>query len=381
MASRCVVPSSFKRSATATGFPGRSLASSPLCSNTGGKFTDGLDGPGSLPPSVMLDWLRFTAKDERRDLIADVVSEYFGPVVETTRTGLFFCKTVWKWASGVCLYFGHADGVVVLECPGKALGTMSTERVHQFGRTVMCLLGVKMTRLDVALDFDDGSGRELVRQVEQSCEAGELIGNSRWGPIRTYQGRNLKGETMNVGSRSAGGAERVLRVYDKGLEQRMLNAKPGDWVRWEAEFTADRANELACRIFGDDEADWRAVASASAVGCFQFRVRTGDKNATRRPWAAWYAKLIELCGFVRVRLGRRARAAAGAVSWACKSVFPFVERMIRELGGTYEQAKYWCSGGEDLMPAVLRAGSGQAALVAEIRGWEGGSWSSAPGGR
>lgn len=271
--------------------------------------------------SVLVDWLRMSGSRSRLAEVVDVLSRYFG-AWEPGRGGKMWLDSEMVWGS-VRLFYdeSESDGArhVVVEVPGSGLALLEPDRQRSLLRSLLGL-GFRGTRVDCAVDVR-GSGLTLVAQCVESCRAGELCGARTWEPRERVSGGLLVAHGCNIGRRGSDGSGRYVRLYDKGLETR--SAGPGEWVRWEVEFSGDCAAQVALAL-GDasGQAEWDEVVASRAVGAVEFRQANGARALSRRSLVEWWAAFVDGVRGVRVRAQRVAASLASYAAWLGRAVWP-----------------------------------------------------------
>lgn len=289
--------------------------------------------------ACLIDWLTFSGPDGQRGAVADMLTALFGadPVVGS---GGKFQSCGMKWGAAKLLYSPECeepDARCIVEVPGEALASLTEAKILTLLRAILSM-GFRATRLDVAIDFM-GEGIDLIDRVYVSCEAGELTGARRWslvGDCRTDLG--LVGKGLYLGRRGKLGSGRTVCVYDKGLQQRTDEATgrayaEGEWVRWEARFSKDCANQAALLISELD--DWRPEGLSMALGAIDLRENTGRRDIERRPRVAWWEAFLADVSLIRLVAKRVKTTLARWKGWMGTQVMPGVKAMAGAFGVTF----------------------------------------------
>jgi len=273
-----------------------------------------------------------------------------------------------------------------VELSGSALGLVDGRTRLEWARELMGLGVSRWSRVDVAVDYRGGTGAELLEHVRESCKRGELCRGRRWTPVAAHRGREVIGETVYLGKRGKFGSGRMVRVYDKGLEQR--SNPRGEWVRWEAELRDTRGGDWATQTvlsgikameLADGHkpdaweqgslaalgtvAEWERELLRIALSAFEFRQVNGQSKLDRRPLVAWYARLLAAVGGKPRPLAAKRRPAPtfeGFRRWLKRSVAPTIALMARltnQTGG--DVLAEVCGELGDVRPAGL-GGNGRA---------------------
>jgi DNA relaxase NicK len=269
--------------------------------------------------SVVVDWFRLVCHRSVVGSATKMLRELLGG--EKHGSGKFFCESSTRYEHGASVHFDHAGGDAewaVVDLPAKAIEAMGRKSFEFFAREIM-MQGGRCTRLDVAIDFvgDKGGGRNLIEDVLSACRAREMCGAKCFALCEgvSYTSGEL-GKTVYVGKRGKLGSGRFLRVYDKGLETRLL--PKGEWTRYEVEFTGDVAAQAAVDLFRAGMDDSCLVAAA--FGAFDFRRVTGRRELTLRPRLSWWQAIIGTANLIRWRVRRTMQDAAKWCQWVRRCV-------------------------------------------------------------
>lgn len=254
---------------------------------------------GAKSQEVGLDWLRFSGPAVTLSRVRQWLAFYFGSSEEGR--GLWGYRHGYTFEGGVRLCFNIPEdgadrqkGHLGVEVPGSAINRWPADRRVEF-LTDMLAQGLWCTRIDVAWDVV-GDDVQLCQAVHSACESGQLVGARRYTPLvsRTAEGRVL-GYTVYLGRRGGSGSGRMVRVYDKGLEEGML--LPNKWHRWECEFTGDCARRVGDLLGGGVEfSDWAVTARRLTLGAVDFREVTGSRELARRPRCGWWVQVLQWAG-------------------------------------------------------------------------------------
>lgn len=317
----------------------------PPCVSRGAQPQRGCDSPYS----VGIDWLRVVhSVDMERAAIGWCV-EKFGDEVETL-PGVHRYRERWRWPNGAEVWVRHATaGGCAIELGGSVLaqadGATRTQWLVELRE-----LGFRPTRIDLAIDIKGRPGEvRLVEDVAEACDRDELCRFRRWRPVRDFVQRHLVGQGVYLGRRGDSGGGKMVRVYDKGLEQneaRKGRYKPNQWHRWEVEL-ADEHAVAAFDLIATAENELEACAKI-ALGVADFREVTGRRELDRRPRLAWWSSLIErMGGSLRYRVRDRSRHIDACVRWMRRCVMPLIAGLAEDAQTTPEDVIRKISSGVD----------------------------------
>lgn len=241
---------------------------------------------GSIEPGVWCrpDWIRFTAPDRMQGAVFDLLCDTFGDEHEAAPGAMWF-KHGRLWRPGVVMSTGHRDGLCMVDVRGERLSCMHPDIIVDL-LARMLDLGMKPTRIDIAIDWIGQSVR-LYEHARASCKHSELCHLRRWASDSEFTANNHPTRLhLKLGKRDSAVC---VRIYDKGLEQRIPHV--GYWERLEAEFKEDRAITVAQALV-DAGGQWLDTAVGFVLGAVDFRECNGRSELKRRPRCAWWEGLI-----------------------------------------------------------------------------------------
>lgn len=198
----------------------------------------------------------------------------------------------------------------------------------------------KFTRIDLALD--DHKVHFTPSDIRSYIESGQMVSKFRSG--RREEGFSLSsdvsmGDTLYLGSRQS---EVMLRIYDKALEQAVKHPDQepsGPWIRWEFQFSKDRAATLASEIV---KSDCIGMLFFKILNNYVRLIELTDQNRSRCPmlsaWAAFVAcmdKISLFCPPVEKTLDDKR-------NWIISQVLPTLTGIIIADGGAFDIiTRYW----------------------------------------
>ena len=295
-----------------------------------------------------VDWITVTGKRELLEWILEYGKLRWGDAV--LGVGGDFYRQGWKFQAGAKLLFDGStksmEGTFCLKVPGSALSPATADERHEWLRDLLAA-GVKVTRLDVALDLEDERGVGLVDAVVSACERGELTGAKCYERRRPMSGSRIMGNSVYLGRRGKFGSGRMTRIYDKGLETK--GRAMGEWERLEVEFSGKCAHEVALALCAAD--DWAPIAFARVLGAVDFREATGRRELKRRPRAGWWSEFLneQMDGgeVVRTKAKPREPDIARYEAWLRDVAWRNLQSYMEVLGMTYDEVAAWASQGDE----------------------------------
>jgi hypothetical protein len=231
----------------------------------------------------------------------------------------------------------------------------------------MNLLGFKCTRFDAFVDFV-GQDVQLVDRWLGALNENErqLCLSKSWGVDERHGRHGPTGRMVTVGKRGDGGSGRYGRIYDKGLETKLMPV--GEWERFEVEFSGDCAQQVLMSWLESGEPE--QVLAETIMGSFDLRQVNGRRELSLRDRLAWWADLVRrVCtASVLVRAKPVAATLAGTVGWLRTAVVGRVRELGVLMGTGMDVAALLTALGESL-PVDLResiAGRQLRAYIEEV---------------
>ena len=259
----------------------------------------------------------------------------------------------------------HHGGRATLEVPGSALDRMSGAELLQFMRVLDQRFVARCTRVDPY--WDDYRRRIAPREIVADAEVSNFTGFRRWehrAPRGLCPGGSIYcGDMLVFGRRGENGSGKVLRIYDKALESQGVE----DCIRWEVEFSGDRARAVFACLAGCDDVEAMGRKCGELVGgSIDFLDRAGqpdERHLSRLGRLTWWQGIRLALGCCTVRVARRDRTIDSKREW--------VEVSVGRTLGTLREAM---PTGEfdEWLAAVLDTGEGRmtkrdSKLAAEYR--------------
>lgn len=192
----------------------------------------------------------------------------------------------------------------------------------------------RFTRVDLALD--DHKVHFTPADIRGYIASGQMVSKFRTG--RREDSFDLAtnmaiGDTLYLGSRKS---DVMLRIYDKRLEHNQRY--PDDyitapWVRWEFEFTAKRADQLA-----------HEIVKHESIGMLFFKLLNNyvrlivlsDLNRSRCPMLPAWADFVILIDSLTLYCPPVERTLDDKRNWVIKQVLPTLTGIIIADGGTFD---------------------------------------------
>ena len=138
----------------------------------------------------------------------------------------------------------------------------------------------------------------------------------------------MLGDTVYFGTRGKDGAGKFLRCYDKELQ----SDGEVDSVRWEVEFSKERANKVFFALaMSLNITDFATNIAMFIGGSIDFIERHGKKLDTADRLAFW-EQILDALGAATVRNPKADQSIETSMEWVETSVSPSLEKIRRAIG-------------------------------------------------
>lgn len=147
---------------------------------------------------------------------------------------------------------------------------------------------------------------------------------------------NRDGDTLYLGRRGCkNGSGRYMRIYDKAAE----TGGYGYGVRWEVEYSGDRATVVGKRIAGAvDDATAVRVCGQAVGGAVDFVYRDRADRVSRAPRYDWWAEIVERIGECDVEKEGRDTEVLKTAAWLERNVVGPMAMVLAALGEDWLEA-------------------------------------------
>lgn len=280
--------------------------------------------PPEWADEVGIDWLNLTGPDDAWADQAEALIDRLCDGSPEPLGGRYNYRQRLRWPCGVSVLRGHKASGGMVEMPGGACGILGGRVVHEF--TQRMLMGGRCTRIDLCRDFMSVQPLSILTDAVTSCRRGELP-HGRGFKVFS-EGDPSANESLSGVYLGSSKSSRFVRVYDKGIESGTQS--PGCWIRWEAQFREDHANNAACAVASVE--DWGQVAGSLAMCVADFRVNNGDPHVDRRPRPEWFSRLCNGLDHLRPRVEPSASTLEGFLKHGERSYLRTVVAASREAG-------------------------------------------------
>lgn len=276
---------------------------------------------------VGVHWLRISVVRQYLSEILGVIEKNFGKSIRDG-FGLWSYDSRYHWENGASLNFDsdiersdHVHrGKVSLDLPGKALDMVLD--LQSFLNELLYFNPV-CTRIDVF--FDDYQRTISPNELNEIARAKDFTGflmvhhkESRVAVAGKNEMR-LTYDEMSFGRRGQNGCGKYLRVYDKNLE----SDGEKDCIRWEIEFTKERAQLVFLKLCETRSIDAFATLCGALVGgSITFIHRNGDKNIERLSVYDFWQEILNVLGSVVIRVVAKKSDISGKYNFIYRQVTP-----------------------------------------------------------
>lgn len=167
------------------------------------------------------------------------------------------------------------------------------------------------------------------QEVAEFADQGSYKGFRKHRPIieRRHSGE-LTGETIYFGARGKDGAGKFLRCYGKDLESK----GEVDSVRWEVEFSKERANIVFFQLaMSPDITEFATNLAMYTGGAIDFIERNGNRRDSIDRLAFW-EQILDALGVAEIRTPKPDQSIETAMNWVEVSIAPSLEKIRRAIG-------------------------------------------------
>jgi hypothetical protein len=208
-----------------------------------------------------------------------------------------------------------------ISIPGKPLSAMNEHEQREILRYLWAI-GMRMTRLDVALDVPHDAVTHL--QLDTALEYAEVVGPRSYRSIKSRQ-KGVDGWAVYIGG---DGSDTQLCVYDKRAE----SGGEVDSIRWELHCRDERARvtlEYLMQFKDASSDDWCQAQAALVTSWVDFRVAAPGKRIHERNRLNWWQDIVSLArDDVWPALARPIRSLQDTLQWLHHQVIHTIE-MVR----------------------------------------------------
>ena len=300
--------------------------------------------------SECCDWVSATGdcgpRNRRLLAVIELATAYWGQPGPGWGTGRYAAGLVWP--NGTQVQFTESErqgpgqnlnGRFRLVLPGSVLAEFVGEEQKAIVREFIRAGQLEGTRFDGAVDGRGQSVCVVEKFMEEADKSGAertLRGFKFVDPRAPKSGDRFTGKCLYLGKRGRNGSGRMLRAYDKGLEQ---GGRANQWQRVEVEFSGKAANLAMIAWLGGAPGVPAATIGQLVTGAVDFRIPRADGKRPRRvedlERPAWWSQLIgAVCGNpVKVRpTEARTPNADSHARWMWRCVWKSVLRVAASAG-------------------------------------------------
>lgn len=209
-----------------------------------------------------IDWFRCVDKQTTNDKgFSAWIFDLLGTYIETKP--FFGYKSAIRFECGATFHwhYDRPDMGRMWDFSGSTITELGQEAIHVIASTACRHDAVNFRRIDLAHDVFNGEA--TIENIHKALLAGFESGECR---KRTYNPTlGVTKRILELGSRSS---DLFCRVYDKGLEQNIVNAKFDDWIRFEFEVKGDMAQALKSELVKHGDMKFSDFAAGAWLGLF-----------------------------------------------------------------------------------------------------------------
>lgn len=273
--------------------------------------------------TVGIHWLRISVRRCYLRGLRDYVSKFYGEY-DRSEYGLWSYDSCYAWVDGLTLnYDSDVDrnarvhkSKITLDICGSALDLLTADVLMQFVHG-LARWSPTCSRIDVF--FDDYNRIKAPSDLIPLAQNRDFTGFRKATTKQRFGVHGIEHDEVSFGVRGENGSGKYLRVYDKELESK----GKFDCIRWETEFSQERANMVFEKLSEADTLEqFASLCGALIGGVITFVHRTGDKNIDRLDVYAFWSTLQDLLGSVVLRVKSEDTTVDTMQSWVAKQVSP-----------------------------------------------------------
>jgi len=290
---------------------------------------------GDRKKSIGMDWVQGTIPFEKMDLVFSYLTSMCGSNPEVYNHGFlgyqaaaewhpYGIKLMWDLDMGNRMRHGNR---ILLQIGGTGLGCFPAPSLHQFCRDLCVKFSFKCSRTDLC--FDDYEKIIRPQEVTEFANQGSYKGFRKHKPIIERQrSGELLGDSIYFGTRGKNGAGKYLRCYGKDLE----SDGEVDAVRWEVEFSKERANAVFFELaMSADVTEFASKLAMFIGGAIDF-IEYNGKRCDPIDRLAFWEQILDALGAAEIRCPQPEQSIETAMEWVEVSVAPSLEKIRRAIG-------------------------------------------------
>lgn len=290
---------------------------------------------GDRKRSIGMDWLQGTIPFEKMDLLFSYLSALCGSEPEVYNHGFvgyqasaewhpYGIKVMWDLDMSNRMRHGNR---ILLQIGGTGLGCFPVMSLHRFCKELCIRFFFKCSRTDLC--FDDYEKIIRPGEVAEFADQGSYTGFRKHRPIiERKRNGELIGDSIYFGTRGKDGSGKFLRCYGKDLE----SDGEVDAVRWEVEFSKERANAVFFELaMSADVTEFASKLAMFIGGAIDFIERSGKRSDPIDRLAFW-EQILDALGVAEIRCPKPEQSIETAMEWVEISVTPSLEKIRRAIG-------------------------------------------------
>ena len=285
---------------------------------------------------AFIDWLQFTVfEDYENDNIrtyADIIDQYLNLEVNDFQpcNGLYGYKSCMQYQNIRVLYDGPELMGIHVQISGKGCRYLESLDNFDWNRFLghLVFLGVKFTRIDVAIDqkqYFDCDRIQRYLKSDRVCTRFRKYGETTTSYIGSSE---LCGKTIYFGSRKS---EIFLRFYDKGLE----SDGQIEGTRLEIVLRDDKANEFVFQYLNKENFYNLSYLTKKVVNYYLRFIKCDATRKERCSITNWWSDFINTVEKLSLGKGKEVITLDRICKWFEKQVSTSLKLIIETKGVEY----------------------------------------------